>query len=186
MLGIWDIYNIKQKNHEISHRSLELREKECLLLGIAKRLVVNQFEAPSPPAEQIWMQKAPGVPVTENIVFDFVLWILFQSVLSVIVLSNNFSNILESEGIFLTLATQRQALCWNIYWFVGQGYYLISCTSRWRWKRRKINVLRDLEENMCNFSPREHFFKTKQNKTKQNKTKRKKTKQNSKQKKFHE
>ena len=126
-------------------------------------------------------QKAPGVPVTENIVFDFVLWILFQSVLSVIVLSNNFSNILESEGIFLTLPTQRQALCWNIYWFVGQGYYLISCTSRWRWKRRKINVLRDLEENMCNFSPREHFFKTKQNKTK-----RKKTKQNSKQKKFHE
>ena len=35
MLGIWDIYNIKQKNHEISHRSLE---------------------APSPPSEQIWMQ----------------------------------------------------------------------------------------------------------------------------------
>ena len=106
MLGIWDIYNIKQKNHEISHRSLELREKECLLLGIAKRLLVNQFEAPSPPAEQIWMQNFWSESSWCSgywkcrLWFCFI-WILFQGVLSVIVLSTNFPTSWNQKGFSL-------------------------------------------------------------------------------------
>ena len=82
MLGIWDIYNIKQKNHEISHRSLELREKECLLLGIAKRLLVNQFEAPSPPAEQIWMQNFWSESSWCSGYWKYRLWFCFMNTIS--------------------------------------------------------------------------------------------------------